>query len=72
MMKFKVFLAICKKFMPVFRHFFMEKFQDPAVWYEARLAYTKSVATNSIGLCLLSLPHMLVTFRFFVHLPLFV
>ncbi|KAJ8314522.1 hypothetical protein KUTeg_006672 [Tegillarca granosa] len=30
-------------------HFFMEKFPDPAVWYEKRLAYTKSVATNSIG-----------------------
>ncbi|XP_063405374.1 serine-protein kinase ATM-like [Mytilus trossulus] len=46
--KFKVFMAVCKRFLPVFRHFFMEKFRDPAVWFEARLAYTKSVATNSI------------------------
>lgn len=43
-------MAVCKRFLPVFRHFFMEKFRDPAAWFEARLAYTKSVATNSIGL----------------------
>lgn len=27
----------------------MERFQDPAVWMEKRLAYTRSVATSSIG-----------------------
>lgn len=27
----------------------MEKFPEPSQWYERRLAYTKSVATNSIG-----------------------
>ncbi|XP_060082468.1 serine-protein kinase ATM-like [Ylistrum balloti] len=46
--KYKTFLGVCSKFRPVFRHFFMEKFPEPAHWYERRLAYTKSVATNSI------------------------
>lgn len=27
----------------------MERFLDPAVWLEKRLAYTRSVATSSIG-----------------------
>lgn len=27
----------------------MERFLDPAVWMEKRLAYTRSVATSSIG-----------------------
>ncbi|XP_021355309.1 serine-protein kinase ATM-like isoform X2 [Mizuhopecten yessoensis] len=46
--KYKTFLEVCSKFRPVFRHFFMERFPEPAHWYERRLAYTKSVATNSI------------------------
>lgn len=36
-------------FRPVFRHFFLEKFPDPAVWFERRLTYTRSVAISSIG-----------------------
>ena len=36
-------------FHPVFRHFFLEKFPDPAVWFERRLTYTRGVATSSIG-----------------------
>ncbi|PIK43991.1 putative serine-protein kinase ATM-like, partial [Apostichopus japonicus] len=28
-------------FKPVFRHFFFEKFLEPAVWFEKRLAYSK-------------------------------
>ncbi|XP_064646511.1 serine-protein kinase ATM-like isoform X2 [Lineus longissimus] len=43
-----VYLNICKHFAPVFRHFFMEQFPQPAKWYEKRMAYTRSVATNSI------------------------
>ncbi|XP_067675130.1 serine-protein kinase ATM-like [Haliotis asinina] len=46
--KQKVYREICQKFKPVFRHFFMEHFSDPATWFEKRLAYTRSVATNSI------------------------
>ena len=47
--KMKTYLEICVKFQPVFRHFLMEKFVEPAVWLERRLSYTRSVATNSIG-----------------------
>lgn len=46
--KYQVFLDICEHFHPVFRYFCMEKFLDPAVWFEKRLAYTRSVATSSI------------------------
>ncbi|XP_022082003.1 serine-protein kinase ATM-like isoform X2 [Acanthaster planci] len=46
--KYREYLEVMKKFQPVFRHFFLEKFPDPAVWLERRLAYTRSVATSSI------------------------
>ncbi|XP_048753406.2 serine-protein kinase ATM-like isoform X2 [Ostrea edulis] len=46
--KLKNFLEICSKFQPVMRYFFMEKFSQPSVWFERRLAYTKSVSTTSI------------------------
>ncbi|KAG8452945.1 hypothetical protein GDO86_004664 [Hymenochirus boettgeri] len=46
--KYRTFLDICENFRPVFRYFCMEKFLDPAVWFEKRLAYTRSVATSSI------------------------
>ncbi|KAJ6662351.1 hypothetical protein lerEdw1_012515 [Lerista edwardsae] len=46
--KYNVFIDICQHFQPVFRYFCMEKFLDPAVWFEKRLAYTHSVATSSI------------------------
>jgi ataxia telangiectasia mutated family protein len=35
-------------FKPVFHHFFLEQFQDPAEWYSKRMNYTHSVASNSI------------------------
>ena len=35
-------------FKPVLHHFFLEQFPTPQVWYERRLAYTRSVAVNSI------------------------
>ncbi|XP_068000723.1 serine-protein kinase ATM [Melanerpes formicivorus] len=46
--KYSIFMDVCKNFQPVFRYFCMEKFLDPAVWFEKRLAYTRSVATSSI------------------------
>ncbi|KAI1242007.1 hypothetical protein IHE44_0005519 [Lamprotornis superbus] len=46
--KYRIFMEICENFQPVFRYFCMEKFLDPAVWFEKRLAYTRSVATSSI------------------------
>ncbi|XP_070188647.1 serine-protein kinase ATM-like [Littorina saxatilis] len=46
--KYKVYMEACQQFQPVFRFFFMENFPDPAHWFQRRLAYTHSVATNSI------------------------
>ncbi|XP_006899108.1 PREDICTED: serine-protein kinase ATM [Elephantulus edwardii] len=46
--KYNTFMDVCQNFQPVFRYFCMEKFLDPAVWFEKRLAYTRSVATSSI------------------------
>ncbi|XP_035311971.1 serine-protein kinase ATM isoform X5 [Cricetulus griseus] len=46
--KYDTFMTICQNFEPVFHYFCMEKFLDPAVWFEKRLAYTRSVATSSI------------------------
>ncbi|XP_051881913.1 serine-protein kinase ATM isoform X4 [Pristis pectinata] len=46
--KYQAFMDVCKNFRPVFRYFCMEKFLDPAVWFEKRLGYTRSVATSSI------------------------
>lgn len=47
--KLRAYSEVCKNFRPVFRFFCMERFLDPAVWMEKRLAYTRSVATSSIG-----------------------
>ncbi|XP_028656011.1 serine-protein kinase ATM [Erpetoichthys calabaricus] len=46
--KLNTYLEVCQNFKPVFRYFCMERFLDPAVWLERRLAYTRSVATSSI------------------------
>ncbi|XP_067102314.1 serine-protein kinase ATM isoform X1 [Osmerus mordax] len=46
--KVQAFSEVCENFRPVFRFFCMERFLDPAVWLEKRLAYTRSVATSSI------------------------
>ncbi|CAH1798625.1 unnamed protein product, partial [Owenia fusiformis] len=46
--KYEAYTRICQHFQPVFRHFFFESFKEPSKWYERRLAYTHSVATNSI------------------------
>ncbi|XP_030303671.1 serine-protein kinase ATM isoform X2 [Calypte anna] len=46
--KYNIFMKVCENFQPVFRYFCMEKFLDPALWFEKRLAYTRSVATSSI------------------------
>ncbi|KAJ8400321.1 hypothetical protein AAFF_G00397040 [Aldrovandia affinis] len=46
--KIRAYTEVCQNFRPVFRYFCMERFLDPAVWMEKRLAYTRSVATSSI------------------------
>ena len=40
--------AIEANFKPVMHHFFLENFPTPQTWYERRLAYTRSVAVNSM------------------------
>jgi len=40
--------SVCAGFRPVFRHFFYERFIAPSVWFEKRLAYTRSVAASSM------------------------
>ena len=42
------FNEIYQYFHSSFRFFFLEKFMDPVHWLSARLAYTRSVAVNSI------------------------
>ncbi|XP_034246355.1 serine-protein kinase ATM isoform X2 [Thrips palmi] len=46
--RLNVFKEICRNFHPAFRFFFTEKFPTPAEWFDRRLAYVHSVATNSM------------------------
>ncbi|XP_033207323.1 serine-protein kinase ATM-like isoform X2 [Belonocnema kinseyi] len=46
--KLKTFLECCENMHPAFHHFFTEKYLSPEVWFERRLTYTRSIATNSI------------------------
>ncbi|KAJ1569684.1 hypothetical protein HK405_008571 [Cladochytrium tenue] len=46
--KLAVYQEIERQVVPVFRHFFLERFSDPRRWFECRLSYTRSVAANSI------------------------
>ncbi|KAJ3289201.1 hypothetical protein HK104_007669 [Borealophlyctis nickersoniae] len=47
--KLAVYREIEKHFRPAFRHFCFERFPDPIIWFERRLAYVRSVASNSIA-----------------------
>ncbi|EPS70319.1 hypothetical protein M569_04441, partial [Genlisea aurea] len=42
------FQQVCENFRPVMHHFFLERFLNPADWFERRLAYTRSVAASSM------------------------
>jgi ataxia telangiectasia mutated family protein len=47
--KLRVYREVCKKFPPVFRHFFYEMFaHDAQTFVERRAAYTRSTAANSM------------------------
>ncbi|KAK9943183.1 hypothetical protein M0R45_008801 [Rubus argutus] len=46
--KRKAFQEVCGKFRSVMHHFFLERFLQPADWFEKRLAYTRSVAASSM------------------------
>lgn len=42
-------MQICEHFRPCLHYFFLERFRDPASWFEKRLAYTRSTAVNSMA-----------------------
>jgi ataxia telangiectasia mutated family protein len=44
----KPFDDVCDQFHPVLHHFFLESFPTAPLWYERRLAYTRSVAVSSM------------------------
>eukprot|EP01080_Neovahlkampfia_damariscottae_P001910 gene1910-1050_t len=45
--KYENYKKVAKKFTPVFHHFFLENFSMPSEWFSKRIAYTRSVASNS-------------------------
>ncbi|KAL3628823.1 hypothetical protein CASFOL_027869 [Castilleja foliolosa] len=46
--KRKAFQEVCQNFRPVMHYFFLERFSQPADWFDKRLAYTRSVAASSM------------------------
>uniref|UniRef100_A0A0D9UVU8 Serine/threonine-protein kinase ATM n=1 Tax=Leersia perrieri TaxID=77586 RepID=A0A0D9UVU8_9ORYZ len=46
--KRRAFLKVCNNFRPVMHYFFLERFLQPADWFQSRLAYTRSVAASSM------------------------
>jgi ataxia telangiectasia mutated family protein len=44
----KVFRDAIKRFTPVFRHIFLERYHEPDVWFARQTNYTRSTAANSI------------------------
>ncbi|XP_048500072.1 serine/threonine-protein kinase ATM isoform X3 [Beta vulgaris subsp. vulgaris] len=46
--KRKAFQEVYENFRPVMHNFFLERFLQPADWFEKRLAYTRSVAASSM------------------------
>uniref|UniRef100_A0A182P1P5 Serine/threonine-protein kinase ATM n=1 Tax=Anopheles epiroticus TaxID=199890 RepID=A0A182P1P5_9DIPT len=47
-MKLKNYEEICDKIRPVFRHYFLEQYLKPGVWFERQQNYIKSVAASSM------------------------
>ncbi|ERN06689.1 hypothetical protein AMTR_s00058p00205060 [Amborella trichopoda] len=46
--KLKAFHEVCENYRPVMHYFFVERFLQPADWFEKRLSYTRSVAASSM------------------------
>uniref|UniRef100_A0A182VTU2 Serine/threonine-protein kinase ATM n=1 Tax=Anopheles minimus TaxID=112268 RepID=A0A182VTU2_9DIPT len=46
--KLQNYKDICEKIEPVFRHYFLEQYPKPGVWFERQQHYIKSVAANSM------------------------
>jgi ataxia telangiectasia mutated family protein len=44
-----VCFQVVSNFPAVLHHFFLERFSQPAQWFEARTAYTRSTAVNSMA-----------------------
>jgi len=45
----KSFDDVCAHFRPALHHFFLERYPAAAMWFERRLAYTRSVAVSSMA-----------------------
>jgi serine-protein kinase ATM len=43
-----IYEKITQNFKPVFHHYFLEHFAEPATWFAKRLSYTRSTACNSM------------------------
>ncbi|OBA15774.1 uncharacterized protein OGAPODRAFT_16563 [Ogataea polymorpha] len=43
-----VYMDICEQVQPCFRHFFFNNYTAPDGWFEARLVYSRGLATTSI------------------------
>ncbi|XP_068637362.1 serine/threonine-protein kinase ATM isoform X2 [Aristolochia californica] len=46
--KREAFQEVCENFRPVMHYFFLERYLQPADWFENRLSYTRSVAASSM------------------------
>ncbi|XP_053675584.1 serine/threonine-protein kinase ATM [Anopheles nili] len=46
--KLQNYADICRKLQPVLRHYFLEHYPKPGVWFERQQNYIKSVATSSM------------------------
>lgn len=46
--KIAAYTKVMENFKPVFHHFFLENFTQPAEWFEKRISYTRSMASNSV------------------------
>ena len=46
--RIQTYKTINENFKPVFHHYFLENFSNPATWFAKRLTYTRSVACNSM------------------------
>lgn len=45
----ELFKTVLADMPPVLRHAFYQRHKTPALWFDSRLNYTRSVATTSIG-----------------------
>lgn len=46
--KLDQFRVVCDRFRPVLHHFFLERWQQPAAWFDRRLSFAASLAAGSM------------------------